>query len=334
MTETEHARSASGSGPGETDGRWTRELVEKLAAESLVERRRARRWSIFFRLVYLLVFLVIGLTVIGIAGRSGLGVAGSHAAVIDVRGTIEEGGSNSAERINDALLSAFETDAGVGIILRINSPGGSPVQAGQIYDEIRRLRTKYPDKPLFAVIEEVGASGGYYVAAAADRIYADKASLVGSIGVLIDGFGFTGAMEKLGIERRLLTAGANKGFLDPFSPQDETDRLHAQRLLDVIHRQFVEAVRQGRGDRLRDQPELFTGLVWTGSRAVELGLVDAMGTVRSVARDELKVSAIVDYTPRESVAERLARQVGAQLAAGLDAALRSGLGAGTASGLR
>lgn len=334
MTENEHARSGGGSTPDETDGRWTRKLLEKLATESLVERRRARRWSIFFRLVYLLVFVVVGMTVLGVVGRSGLGVAGSHAAVIDLRGTIEEGGSNSAERINDALLSAFETDSVRGVIVRINSPGGSPVQAGQIYDEIRRLRAKYPDKPLFAVIEEVGASGGYYVAAAADRIYADKASLVGSIGVLIDGFGFTGAMEKLGVERRLLTAGANKGFLDPFSPQDETSRLHAQRLLDVIHQQFVTAVREGRGERLRDQPELFTGLVWTGTRAVELGLVDAMGTVRSVARDELDVGAIVDYTPRESVAERLARQVGARFAAGLGAVLHSAVDTGAASRLR
>jgi protease-4 len=271
--------------------------------------------------------------VLGTAG-GGLGVGGPHAAVIDIRGTIEEGGSNSAERINDALLSAFESDATRGVILRINSPGGSAVQAGQIYDEIRRLRAKHPGKPLFAVIEEVGASGAYYVAAAADRIYADKASLVGSIGVLIDGFGFTGAMEKLGVERRLLTAGANKGFLDPFSPQDETDRLHAQRLLDTIHQQFIAAVREGRGERLRDQPELFTGLVWTGTRAAELGLVDAMGTVRSVARDELGADAIVDYTPRESVAERLARQVGAQLAAKLGAMLESAFDAGASARLR
>src|SRR5690606_21492162 len=179
----------------------------------------------------------------------------------------------------------FETSSVRGVILRINSPGGSPVQAGQIYDEIRRLRAKHPDKPLYAVIEDVSASGGYYVAAAADRIYADKASLVGSIGVLIDGFGFTGAMEKLGVERRLLTAGANKGFLDPFSPQDETSRLHAEQMLDIIHKQFITAVRDGRGERLRDQPELFTGLVWTGTRAIELGLVDSVGTVRSVARE-------------------------------------------------
>ncbi len=327
MTGNEHAQS-----PRPVDERWTRELLEKLATESLVERRRARRWSIFFRLTYLLLFIVGGLAVLGALG-TGLGVVGSHAAVIEIRGTIEEGGSNSAERINDALLSAFESDA-VGVILRINSPGGSPVQAGQIYDEIRRLRGKHPDKPVLAVIEEMGASGGYYVAAAADRIYADKASLVGSIGVLINGFGFTGAMEKLGVERRLITAGSNKGFLDPFSPEDETDRLHAQGLLDTIHQQFITAVREGRGDRLRDRPELFTGLVWTGAKAVELGLVDAMGTVRSVAREELDAESIVDYTPRESVAERLARQVGAQLAAGLRAALESGLDAGASARVR
>lgn len=333
MTENEHTRS-SGPAAAVPDERWTRKLLEKLAADSLVERRRARRWSIFFRLVYLLFFLVVGVAALGFLGSDGLGVAGSHAAVIDVRGTIEEGGSNSAERINDALLSAFEASTATGVILRINSPGGSPVQAGQIYDEIRRLRAKYPDKPLFAVIEDVCASGGYYVAAAADRIYADKASLVGSIGVLIDGFGFTGTMEKLGVERRLLTAGANKGFLDPFSPQDETGRLHAQQMLDVIHKQFIGAVRDGRGERLRDQPELFTGLVWTGTRAIELGLVDSVGTVRSVARDELDVDSIVDYTPRESVTERLARQVGARLAAGFGTALEAGIEAGSASRLR
>ena len=334
MTENENPPSRGEPAPRAGDERWTRELLEKLATESLVERRRARRWSIFFRLAYLLVFIVAAITIFGVVGGGGLGVAGSHAAVIDIRGTIEEGGSNSAERINDALLSAFETEAVSGVILRINSPGGSPVQAGQVYDEIRRLRAKHPDKPLFAVIEEVGASGGYYVAAAADRIYADKASLVGSIGVLINGFGFTGAMDRLGIERRLLTAGANKGFLDPFSPQDETDRLHAQGLLDTIHQQFIAAVREGRGERLRDQPELFTGLVWTGARAVELGLVDDIGTVRSVARDQLDAEAMVDYTPRESVAERLARQVGARLAAALATALDSGFDAGTASRLR
>jgi protease-4 len=333
LTENEQLR-AGGPTPGQADERWTRTLLEKLASESLVERRRARRWSIFFRLVYLLIFLAIGLVAIGIAGRSSLGVVAPHAAVIDVRGAIEEGGSNSAERINDALLSAFESSSSKGVILRINSPGGSPVQAGQIYDEIRRLRARHPDKPLFAVIEEVCASGGYYVAAAADRIYADKASLVGSIGVLIDGFGFTGAMDKLGIERRLLTAGANKGFLDPFSPQDETSRLHAQQLLDVIHRQFITAVRDGRGDRLRDQPEIFTGLVWTGTRAIELGLVDDLGSVRTVARDALEVEALVDYTPRESVAERLARQVGAYFATGFGTALDAGIEAGTATRLR
>ncbi len=333
MTENENAPSRSAPAPRAGDERWTRELLEKLATESLVERRRARRWSIFFRLVYLLVFIVAAITVVGAMGGA-LGVAGSHVAVIDIRGAIEEGGSNSAERINDALLSAFETEAVRGVILRINSPGGSPVQAGQIYEEIRRLRARHADKPLFAVIEEVGASGAYYVAAAADRIYADKASLVGSIGVLINGFGFTEAMDKLGVERRLITAGANKGFLDPFSPQDETDRLHAQRLLDAIHQQFITAVREGRGERLRDQPELFTGLVWTGARAVELGLIDGMGTVRSVARNELGAEAIVDYTPRESVAERLARQVGARLAAGLRAAFDGALDAGTASPLR
>lgn len=329
----EHADGHDGAGAGR-DEQWTRQLVERLAVDSLVERRRARRWSIFFRLVWLTLAVIGGLAVLGTAASGRSGAASPHAAVIDLRGTIEEGGTNSAERINDALLDAFEATNVRGVILRINSPGGSPVQAGQIYDEIRRLRQEHPGTPLYAVVEEVCASGGYYVAAAADRIYADKASLVGSIGVLIDGFGFTGAMERLGIERRLLVAGANKGFLDPFSPQDETGRLHAQAMLDTIHRQFITAVREGRGERLRDRPELFTGLVWTGTRAIELGLADGLGTVRSVAREQIGVSALVDYTPRESVAERLARQVGARLATAFDTALGGSLDAGPALRLR
>lgn len=307
------------------------QLLAQLTRDTLVERRRARRWSIFFRFAWLAVFVLFGLAIVALVGRESLsGTTVPHVALIDVRGVIEENGPNSAARINSALGAAFEARDARGVILRINSPGGSPVQAGQIYDEIRRLRAKHPRKPLFAVVEEAGASGAYYVAAAADRIFADKASIVGSIGVLIDGFGFTGAMEKLGVERRLLTAGAQKGFLDPFSPQDAAARRHAQEMLDHIHRQFIAAVREGRGERLQDEPELFSGLVWSGARAVELGLVDALGSVRSVARDELDLEELVDYTQRQSVAERLARQMGAQLAAGFEAAL----GARSASWLR
>jgi protease-4 len=213
-----------------------------------------------------------------------------------------------------SLRAAFDDDKTVGVVLRINSPGGSPVQAGIIHDEIRRLRTLHPNTPLYAVVEEVCASGGYYVAAAADRIYVDKASLVGSIGVLMEGFGFVGAMEKLGIERRLLTAGTNKGFLDSFSPLPEDQRRHAQQMLDEIHKQFIDVVRTGRGSRLKESPDLFSGLVWTGAHSVEMGLADGMGTVDSVARDVIKAEDVVDFSTRKNLAERLARRLGATAA--------------------
>lgn len=307
MTGNEHAQS-----PRPVDERWTRELLEKLATESLVERRRARRWSIFFRLTYLLLFIVGGLAVLGALG-TGLGVVGSHAAVIEIRGTIEEGGSNSAERINDALLSAFESDA-VGVILRINSPGGSPVQAGIIYEEIRRLRGQYPDIPIYTVVEDICASGGYYIAAATDRIYVNKASLIGSIGVVIDQFGFAEAIDKLGIERRVLTAGENKAFLDPFSPLQPEHVEHAKAMLAEIHGQFIEAVKQGRGQRLKEVPGLFSGLIWTGARGLEIGLADAFGSVQSVARDVIKAERLADFTQREGFAERFAKRLGSTMA--------------------
>lgn len=319
----------------EGDPAWERRIVEKLALETLAEQKRRRRWGIFFKFLGF-VYLTFLIAVLGDWGSTAEKLADGkkYTALVQLNGVIKSTGEASAEKIVEALQAAFKDQGTRGVVLRINSPGGSPVQSGIINDEIRRLRAKHPEIPLYAVVEDVCASGGYYVAAAADKIYVDKASIVGSIGVLMDGFGFTGAMDKLGIERRLLTAGANKGFLDPFSPQDETSRLHAQQLLDVIHRQFITAVRDGRGDRLRDQPEIFTGLVWTGTRAIELGLVDDLGSVRTVARDALEVEALVDYTPRESVAERLARQVGAYFATGFGTALDAGIEAGTATRLR
>ena len=199
------------------------------------------------------------------------------------------------------------------MILRINSPGGSPVQSGIVYDEIRRLRAKYPDIALYVVVEDLCASGGYYIASAADRIFVDKASVVGSIGVLMDGFGFTGTMERLGVERRLLTAGNNKGFLDPFSPQDEKQKEHAQLLLSEIHQQFIDVVRQGRGKRLKETPEMFSGLMWTGSQSVAMGLADGYGTVDSVARDLIKVEKVLDYSIKENIAERFAKRLGAEV---------------------
>jgi protease-4 len=240
---------------------------------------------------------------------------GRHTALVELSGVIDAEGESSADNINAALRAAFEDHNTAGVVLRINSPGGSPVQAGIIHDEILRLRGLHPDTRLYVVVEEVCASGGYYVAAAADQILVDKASLVGSIGVLMEGFGFVGAMDKLGVERRLLTAGANKGFLDSFSPLSEDHRQHARRMLGEIHEQFIEVVRKGRGDRLKESPEMFSGLVWTGARSVELGLSDGLGTVDSVARDLIKAEDVVDFSSHKTLAERLAKKVGASAGA-------------------
>jgi protease-4 len=223
----------------------------------------------------------------------------------------------SSEQITAGLQAAFKDSNTQGVVLRINSPGGSPVQAGQINDEIRRLREQYPNIPLYAVVEDVCASGGYYVAVAADQIFVNRASLVGSIGVLMDGFGFSGVLNKLGVERRLLTAGDNKGFLDPFSPLDPKQRAHAQQMLNDIHAQFIDVVKRGRGDRLKADPQIFSGLIWTGERSIELGLADALGSVEYVAREVIKAETIVDYTPRENIAERVVRRFGAASAEAL-----------------
>jgi protease-4 len=294
-------------------GGWERDAIERLARAALDEQRRARHWGIFFKLltfVYLfaLLFIVIG----WFGGRDGP-LPGRHTALVELVGIIEADGEASADRINAGLKDAFEDRNTAGVILRVNSPGGSPVQAGQIYQEIRRLRTLHPKTPLYVVVEDICASGGYYVAAAADRIFVDQASIVGSIGVLMDGFGFTGTLEKLGVERRLLMAGDNKGFLDPFSPLRPEQRAYAEKMLTEIHRQFVGTVREGRGDRLKETPELFSGLIWTGQRSIELGLADALGSVDFVAREVIHAEEIVDYTPRETFVERFARRFGAAL---------------------
>jgi protease IV len=234
-----------------------------------------------------------------------------------MHGVIQAKGDANAENVIGSLQAAFEDKGTVGVVLRINSPGGSPVQSGIIYDEIKRLRAKYPEIPLHVVVEDVCASGGYYVAAAADKIFVDKASIVGSIGVLMDGFGFTGSMEKAGVERRLLTAGENKGFLDPFSPQSSQHKEYAQQMLNDIHRQFIDVVRKGRGNRLKESPEMFSGLAWTGARSIEMGLADGYGTVDSVARDVFKAEDVRDYTVKSSFAEKFAKQLGANFAQGI-----------------
>jgi protease-4 len=289
---------------------WERRVLEKIALESLKEARARRRWGIFFKLASL-TFLVAVLALVIDWDAPEKQAGNRHTALIDVNGTISAKGDASAEKINGALQSAFEDKGTAAIILRVNSPGGSPVQAGIVHDEILRLRGRHPDIPLYVVVEDMCVSGGYYIASAADRIFVDKASIVGSIGVLMDGFGFTEAMQHLGIERRLLTAGENKGFLDPFSPQDARQKAHAETLLREIHAQFVEVVRRGRGERLRETPEMFSGLMWTGSQSVELGLADDFGTVDSVARDVVEVGNIVDFSVKENIAERVIKRLGA-----------------------
>lgn len=299
---------------------WERRVLEKVALAAIEEQRRARRWGIFFKFLgfaYLAFFLLALIDWEAMSPDPRL----RHSALVDIQGVIQAKGDANADDIISALQAAFDDKRAAGVILRINSPGGSPVQAGIIHDEIRRLRAKHPDKPLYAVVEDVCASGGYYVAVAADKIFVNRASIVGSIGVLMDGFGFTGTMDKLGIERRLLTAGENKGFLDPFSPQNARHKAHAQEMLDEIHQQFIEVVRAGRGSRLKESPELFSGLMWTGDKSIALGLADALGTVDSVAREVLEAEEIRDYTIKPNFAEKFARRFGADAAAAFGAAL-------------
>ena len=305
----------------DNDGQWERGLIERLAGAALQEQRRARRWGIFFKLLTFAYITVIILMAMDWGERGE--TSGKHTALVEVSGVIAPGTDASAERVMAALQSAFKDENTQAVVVRINSPGGSPVQSNTIYEEMRRLRKKHPAVPLYAVIEDLCASGGYYVAAAADRIYVGRSSIVGSIGVRLDSFGVTGLMEKLGVERRLLTAGDNKGFLDPFLPVDPTQKAHAQALLEDVHRQFIGAVRDGRGSRLKETPDMFSGLVWTGQKSVELGLADAFGSLDYVAREVVKAEKVVDYTQKENLAEKFARRLGAGAAhAVLEFALR------------
>jgi protease IV len=294
---------------------WERGVLERLAMSAIQEQRRARHWSIFFKtLTFAYLFILLFLFMGWGSERAETALGGKHTALVELTGVIADNSQASADNIINSLQDAFKDKNTQGVILRINSPGGSPVQAGEINDEIRRLRAKYPKIPLYVVVEDICASGGYYVAAAADKIFVDKGSLVGSIGVLMDGFGFTGTMSKLGVERRLLTAGVNKGFLDPFSPMDPKQKVIAQQMLDQIHQQFIDVVKQGRGKRLKETPDIFSGLVWTGQKSIDLGLADGLGSVESVARDVIKAENIVDYTTHENLADRLARKFGAGVA--------------------
>jgi protease-4 len=289
------------------------------------ERRANRRWSIFFKFMTLvLVFVAIAAYFDFSWPGADSESLGRHTALIEIEGNIESEGSGSAAVVIPALNKAFSDSGSVAVVLHINSPGGSPVQAGIIVDEIRRLRKGYPGKPLYVVVDEICASGGYYIAAAADKIYVNKASVVGSIGVLMDGFGFNGIMSKVGVERRLLTAGENKGFMDPFSPLTDKHRQHAQTMLNEIHQQFIAVVRTGRGKRLKETPEMFSGLFWTGARAIDMGLADGLGTVDTVARDVIHAEDIIDYTQHEGLPERVLKKFGAAMGAGaMKAAVQS-----------
>ena len=293
---------------------WERGVIERLASEGLREQKRARRWGIFFKLLTFGFLFATLLLAIGAFSESTHTCLDKCTALVEMRGELDADAPASAENIMSGLQAAFKNKGTQGVVLRINSPGGSPVQAGEINDEIRRLRAKYPATPIYAVVEEVCASGAYYVAVAADQIYVDKASLIGSIGVIIDGFGFVDAMDKLGIERRALAAGENKAFLDPFSPLSPQQRDYAQKMIAEIHQQFIAAVKAGRGARLKESPELFSGLVWNGARGVDLGLADAFGSVDYVAREVIKAENVVDFTVKENFTERLARKFGATLA--------------------
>ena len=295
---------------------WERELLEKLATASITEQRRARRWGIFFKLLtfaYLVTLLILWIP--GTLPDAAMKATKEHTALIEINGVIADDAEASADNVVTALRSAYEDKKTKGVILRINSPGGSAVQAGYINDEIRRLKEKHPKIPVYAVVTDMAASGGYYIAVAADDIYVDKASIVGSIGVLMSTFGFERGMEKLGVERRLLTAGEHKGILDPFSPLKQEEKQHIQEMLDQVHQQFIQAVKDGRGDRLKESGDIFSGLFWSGEESIKLGLADGLGSSSYVARELIGAETLVDYTRSEDLLERFAKRIGAGAAA-------------------
>ncbi|MES9971809.1 MAG: S49 family peptidase [Candidatus Thiodiazotropha sp.] len=325
MSESNNGEHRNQSEPS----RWERDLLNRMVMATVTENRRSRRWGIFFKLLtFGYLFLILGVFLWGDKLKVAQATAEEYTALVEVKGLISSETKASADNIVTGLRNAFEDKKTKGVILRMNTPGGSPVQSRYINREIVRLREKYPKIPLYAVVADICASGGYYIAAAADKIYADEGSLVGSIGVLINGFGFVDGMQELGIERRLLTAGENKGILDPFSPLDESDEAHIQQMLDQLHEQFIATVKEGRGERLKvaDYPELFSGLFWNGEKAKTMGLVDEFGSSSYVAREVIGAEEIVDFTPKEDVWERFARNIGAGVAEVL--ATFSGVGLG------
>jgi len=311
---SEQNQQSTAANENSSDGKWQRDVIEKLATSALAEQKTARRWGTLFKgltFAYLFVVLLMALGVMHDGKKS----FEAHTALIDISGVIEAGGEVNAEAVMNSLHEAYESKGTKGIILRINSPGGSPVQAGIINDEIRRQRKLHPAIPVYAVVEDICASGGYYIAAAADKIYVDKASIVGSIGVLMDGYGFTEVMKKVGVERRLMTAGENKAMLDPFSPVNPKHQALAQAMLNEVHEQFKTVVRQGRGARLKESPEVFSGLFWSGEQSIKLGLADALGSADYVAREIIKQEEIVDFTYQEDITSRIAKRIGANVSA-------------------
>lgn len=321
VEEPTAAASQPVSNQGVSDNGWQQNLINRLAFASLNEQRRARRWNIFFKALFF-VYLFTLLFLYFPSDTGDLHV-GAHTAVIEINGEIADDAVASADNIIGGLREAFKDKNTKGIVLRINSPGGSAVQAGYVNDEIYRLKAMHPDVPVYAVVTDLCASAAYYIAVSADKIYADKGSLVGSIGVLMNGYGFVDTMKKLGVERRLLTAGAHKGFLDPFSPMKDDDKKHMQSLLNDIHQQFIGVVKKGRGDRLANDPNMFSGLIWSGEKGVELGLVDALGSTSQVARDIIGAEKVVDFTPRPGYFDRFAERIGASMATGIGAKFMS-----------
>lgn len=295
---------------------WERETIKQLALAQITEQRRARRWGIFFKFLgFMYLFAILMLIKFDWESDDLTGETKKHTAVIDVKGLIASNTEASAEKIIKALKTAFKDEKTAGVIVRINSPGGSPVQANYIYQEMQRLRKEHPKIPLYAVITDLCASGGYYIAVGAEKIFVDKSSLIGSIGVVMSSFGFVNTLEKLGIERRLLTAGENKGFLDPFSPQKEEEVNHVKTLLKQLHDNFINVVKEGRGDRLQlSNEKLFSGFIWAGEEAIKLGLVDDISTTQQVAKDLIKAEKLVNFTPRRDILERMAERMSTSIA--------------------
>jgi protease-4 len=320
-------KDADSSDSRDSNDDWHRDLVNRLAFAAVDEQRRARRWSIFFKILLALYLLLILFLYMPTDWSDLSKASEKYTALVNLKGVISDSTEASADNVITGLRNAFEDENTAGVILRANSPGGSPVQSAYIYDEIRRLRELYPDTPLYAVVTDICASGCYYVVSAADQIYVDKSSIVGSIGVRMDSFGFVDTLEKLGIERRLYTAGKSKGFLDPFTPSKPSDVEHVKVLLESIHTNFIDSVKTGRGDRLKEDTELFTGLVWTGEESLSMGLVDELGSSGYVAREVIGEEEIVEFTEKPDLFERLSERIGTAMAKGMGALMMTGSGA-------